>query len=802
MMPSQSPQRWPLAQVLALLLLCWTVLAWPWLSGTYAIPWDAKAHFQPQLSFLAQSIARGEWPFWTPYVFAGSPQIADPQSLIFAPPFLGLAFLSSNPGLAAADAALFALLLAGAMAIVLLFRDRNWHPAAALLAAIVFAFGGSAAWRIQHVGQIMSYAWWPIAWLCLERALGRSSMLYGVAAGLAAGFMALGRDQVAYLAIWHLIAVAVWHLLVNDVTISRGARLKRAVLPMLAGLIAGLAVVAIPIVMSVLLQGDSNRVAIDVAGAERGSLHPAHLLTMIVPQLFGTAGPLEQHWGPPSPTWGPVDLFLARNMGHLYMGALPLAALLGVGLGAWRFGAPAIRLTLAMAIVMLVYALGRYTAVFGFLYALVPGVDLFRRPADATFLIGGLGAVLAGYGLHRLLSDDNIALRRVLTFAASAFAIGLVIAAGVAQAKGQLSYASWPLVQATVAGVLALGALVLLRRIRAKPVLAALLVSVLMVADLGWNNGPSESTALPSATYDVLRPDSADPTIAWLKTHVVSEGARRDRIELAGIGFHWPNASLVHRLDNTLGYNPVRLKWYADATGAGDHVALPDQRKFSPLMPSYRSPLADLLGLRFIATGVPIEQIDMKLAPGTLPLVARTADAFIYENTRALPRVRRLERWRLADPDTLIATGQWPEGYDPARETILPLNAVLPSAEHSPADAPDTPASASIMSYGNTEIVVETSGARRGVVVLADVWHPWWTAEIDGKPVDIMRADAIFRGVAVPAGRHEVRFVFRPFAGAWAELKQRLGSGGKQVQAHAHPKAAISNRETASATGR
>jgi hypothetical protein len=774
MTSSPNHPRWPLAQVLVFLAIVWTALAWPWLSGAVAIPWDAKAHFQPQLSFLAQSIARGEWPFWTPFVFAGSPQIADPQSLIFAPPFLALASVNSNPSLAAADAALFALVLAGAAAIVLLFQHRRWHPAAALLAAIVFAFGGSAAWRIQHVGQIMSYAWWPIAWLCLERALGRSSLTYGIAAGLAAGFMALGRDQVAYLAAWHLIAIVLWHILARDDNASRSVRFKQAVLPLLAGVLTGLTVVGIPIIMTMLLQGDSNRVAIDVAGAERGSLHPAHLLTMIVPKLFGTAGPLEQHWGPPSPIWGPVDLYLARNMGHLYLGSLPLAALVGIGIGAGRFGARGIRLTLAATIIMLVYALGRYTPLFGMIYHVMPGVALFRRPADATFLIGGFGAILAGYGLHRLLSDAFIPLRNILATAAVLFALGLITAAFVANAKGQLDYATWPLVQAALAALLALGALIILRRLRAQPILACLVVAMIMIVDLGWNNGPSESTALPSTTYDVLRPDSADPTIAWLKTHAIKEDARRDRIELAGIGFHWPNASLVHRLDNTLGYNPVRLKWYADATGAGDHVALPDQRKFSNLMPSYRSHLANLLGLRFIATGVPIEQIDKTMALAPLPLVARTPDAFIYENPQALPRVRRLERWRQADPDLLIASGQWPDGYDPKRETILPLTAMLPSVERGPADAPDTPTSTRIVSYGNMEVVVETSGARRGVVVLTDVWHPWWVAEIDGKPVDIMRADAIFRGVVVPAGQREVRFVFRPFAGAWAELKRRL----------------------------
>src|SRR5215475_13482337 len=48
------------------------------LPGTVTIPWDAKAQFQPELQFFAASLARGESPFWTPNVFAGWPQIADP----------------------------------------------------------------------------------------------------------------------------------------------------------------------------------------------------------------------------------------------------------------------------------------------------------------------------------------------------------------------------------------------------------------------------------------------------------------------------------------------------------------------------------------------------------------------------------------------------------------------------------------------------------------------------------------------------------------------------------------------------
>src|SRR5262245_47615070 len=86
------------------------ILSWPLLSGIVTIPWDAKAQFQPGLQFLASSLALGESPFWTPNVFAGWPQIADPQSLIFSPLHFALAALDPIPSFREADFVTFAYL--------------------------------------------------------------------------------------------------------------------------------------------------------------------------------------------------------------------------------------------------------------------------------------------------------------------------------------------------------------------------------------------------------------------------------------------------------------------------------------------------------------------------------------------------------------------------------------------------------------------------------------------------------------------------------------------------------------------
>jgi len=73
-------------------------------------------------------------------------------------------------------------------------------------------------------------------------------------------------------------------------------------------------------------------------------------------------------------------------------------------------------------------------------------------------------------------------------------------------------------------------------------------------------------------------------------------------------------------------------------------------------------------------------------------------------------------------------------------------------------------------------VILEVDSPDGGWAVLNDVWQPWWYVDLDGKPAELLRANVLFRAVAVPPGRHEVRFTFRPLQGGWAELRQKLAS--------------------------
>lgn len=741
----------------------WLAYARPWLSGDVTVPWDAKSQFWPHFHFLAKSLAAGESPFWMPQLFSGLAHIADPQSFLFSPYFLLWAALVPEPDFRTFDAAILGLPLLGGAGVVAWSLARGLHPLAALSAGLCFLAGGSVAWRLQHVGQLHSLAVLPWLLSALDRTIARGSWKAGLASGVLAAILLAGRDQVALLGAYLAAGFVLGRWLEGP---GRLDTIRRSLAPLALGAGIGAVLAAPPLLLTALEAARSNRPLIDLEGAGRGSLHPALLLTLVTPHLFGSGGPMADFWGPPSFAWPDTGLFVAQNMGVLYMGAPALLLLAAAGARLAR--APNGPFLLLATGLVLLYALGWYAPVLAFARKLLPGVDLYRRPADATFLLTLLLALLAGGALDRLLREPP---PRAMPIASAVASAGLAAAALLALIRGRLGQAGPALVEAGLWLALAAGLLlaILSAPPARRPLLAAGLV-LLAALDLARNNGPNGATGLPvsgEVDWSPLAPGAPERTLdllARLAGSVPPEEARR--VELVGLGYAWPNAPLLRGLAHTLGHNPVRPARYVAAVGAEDTIAVPEQRRFTPAFPSWRSPLAEHLGLRWIATPVPIERLDPGLAADPLPLLVRTPSAFVYENPAVLPRVLSATAWAPLDARAVLEKGAWP-GVD--RRTTVLLEEPPPLLPPEGARA----GSVRILEDRQGELLVEAEAPDGGFLVLHDPWHPWWRAERDGEPVPILRANLLFRAVPLPPGRHIVRFRFRPFRGALEELLER-----------------------------
>ena len=143
--------------------------------------------------------------------------------------------------------------------------------------------------------------------------------------------------------------------------------------------------------------------------------------------------------------------------------------------------------------------------------------------------------------------------------------------------------------------------------------------------------------------------------------------------------------------------------------------------------------------------------------------VEEAGEARIYENLRASPRAFLVPEAMSLKPEEILSaikTSKLPNGreFDPARTALVESGISLPGQGFDPE------ANAQITQMGDRLMEVQTSSATESFLVTSDLYYPGWAATIDGAPVPVLRANYAFRGIAVPAGRHVVRFEFTPKA--------------------------------------
>jgi uncharacterized membrane protein YfhO len=96
------------------------------------------------------------------------------------------------------------------------------------------------------------------------------------------------------------------------------------------------------------------------------------------------------------------------------------------------------------------------------------------------------------------------------------------------------------------------------------------------------------------------------------------------------------------------------------------------------------------------------------------------------------------------------------DAFAPERSVMLQA---VPSNYHPSEGAAG---SVEMVHYTTNQAEMKVQASREAILVLSDSYYPGWTAEIDGSPTTIYRANITQRAVVVPAGEHRVSFRFRP----------------------------------------
>lgn len=67
-----------------------------------------------------------------------------------------------------------------------------------------------------------------------------------------------------------------------------------------------------------------------------------------------------------------------------------------------------------------------------------------------------------------------------------------------------------------------------------------------------------------------------------------------------------------------------------------------------------------------------------------------------------------------------------------------------------------------LTAYAPNQLTYEVKSATGGAMVFSEIYYPEWTATVDGKPVEIGRADYVLRALKVDKGQHQVVLTFDP----------------------------------------
>jgi uncharacterized membrane protein YfhO len=136
----------------------------------------------------------------------------------------------------------------------------------------------------------------------------------------------------------------------------------------------------------------------------------------------------------------------------------------------------------------------------------------------------------------------------------------------------------------------------------------------------------------------------------------------------------------------------------------------------------------------------------------------RLPEFSVYENLESLPRAFVVKR---AEP--LPARGRV---LSTLKQADLRQVVFLEDFESQPGQSapPGRLQPASIADYQPNHVAVDVEIDSPGYLVLSDPWYPGWTCTLDDQPTRLYRANYVFRAVAVPAGKHRVRFDFAPIS--------------------------------------
>ncbi|MCX7880429.1 MAG: YfhO family protein [Ignavibacteria bacterium] len=752
------------------------IFFWGPLTGGGFIDFDnlSSLAFRP---FIEQASKKGEFPLWTPLIFSGMPAYA---SLLVTGQRTWdiIAQIITNfsvgfGGIFGGDLArvLFFYILYG-IGIYWLMRYKNFPKLIALFSSFAAIFSTYViTWvMIGHNTKPIVVAMFPYTILFFEKLKQKFNLLDFGLLTIAFAIMFIGNHL--QMIFYGGLILAVY--IIYDIV--AGLFKKEKILGKIRAVLLTAVSLGFAFLMSAdryfstfeyapysvrgsapieKIQKDESKQAnqSDYEYATMWSISPEELFTFLVPSYFGF-GIREYRDTKVSTYWGKKE----SEDSPPYMGILVIGfAILGLIFYRKETFVQALFIVILLGIFL---SFGKYLPfLYNLFYNYFPSFSKFRAPSMALILVHFSIPILAGYGLKSLINFKTEFLRNkrlqfwlvfipflflLLAFFFSAFMktpyINAVANSEVyqrlANTYGQnVTFELQEFVWGKTIQDWYLNALFLL---------ASAILAVLFVKDkvkyLSLMVFIGILTVIDLFRIDYERMEYSEKISykdVFAEREDIYDFIKKDQsvYRIADFSVNPANLTAYYLVENINGYHAAKLRVYQDLLDVANMEGMEGSTSqlYNPFM-------WNLLNVKYIIFNRKIE--------GLVPIYqGQRAQAIVYPNPSAFERAFFVRKAVVAKPIDIL--------YHLKRGDFNPRDTVFvekPIAEEKIGF--DTNATASIIEKRNDYIKIKTQTSEKSLLFLSEVYYPYWRAYIDGKEVEIIKANYAFRAVVVPSGEH------------------------------------------------
>ncbi len=432
---------------------------------------------------------------------------------------------------------------------------------------------------------------------------------------------------------------------------------------------------------------------------------------------------------------------------------------------------------LTLLVFTYLYAVGRSTQLFSVVWEVIPGMKFFRFPVKAIYIIEFCLAILASIGLQKI--EESIINKTKNNQTKITQKRQLLHNKTDEKIKAEEG------VQGNNAGKISLATIV-----------TVLIISVCFL-DLWVFNRPTQPT-IPASDW-LQTPDFAEyinsqeldcncPAQAGFRnwrsyshgtnnidyTRIFDFPLQKDLQNILHMDFNMIHNVALNRewavlfLQRQTLLNRFNTQIDFD-TGV---LTLPPEMKKSLDLQSVRYLISDLKiddpNLELVKTHQFSSKVNhvIFIAGSTDAKYFPTDHAYLYRNKSYYPRVTitpQSQAIYLTAQDkqagNILQTVLSPD-FDPAKQTIIEKSETVSTAAQQ--SETSIKADYQILSYTDQDMEIQINTDQPAYFTLADTYYPGWTATLDNREVEVLKANYAFKSVAVPAGSHRLRLSFTP----------------------------------------